>query len=321
MPRQATANREDFAKYTKNGTIKIIIGSSAFPQNADQPPQKAHVFHIYRDLLTSTSPYFRDKLNTADNDPQARPQPQPHPHRAHVANDNGPLFVPQDTPEVTEPDVLREPTLDLIPFTWFINWIYNKSLNPLVRDPVVTVDTYLMAHELGSERFRNDIVDALRSHHARRPDDQLGLRALLKLADRMPPENKANEGKNKLLEFLVAQMTYKVITRGWEAGGFAGNGLVKQLFGRHREVVMWHCDALWEMLGESGVSEAMGCLGRDERVVKMEANGHLDEDEDRKMNVKRPALCLPCNPAEKEGCAFHEHKSRESRCGNAMLID
>lgn len=326
MPRQTTTNREDFAKYTKNGTIKLIIG----PIQANATPSKDQIFHLYRDLLSALSPYFAAKLtadhNNANNGPATPGLP----------NDNGPLFVPDQRPGGNDGEIttLLEPNLPLAAFNWFINWMYNKPLSPLVRDHALTVDTYLLAQTLMAERFRNDIVDALRRHHANNPDDQLGLRSMLKLADRMPPEDKANEGRNKLLEFLTAQMTYKSIVKTWEGGGFYGNGLVKRLLGGHREVTMWHREGIDAMLEQTGFNAAMQDLAEGVARVKLEGGGSVGDaqDEDVKggiigkngagvVKTKRPVLRLPENPAEKIGCVYHEHKERGSRCGNATVID
>jgi hypothetical protein len=239
------------------------------------------------------------------------------------------MFVPEydDTPD-TEPATLHEPTLPLAPFKQFIEWIYNKPLTALATKHALTAETYLLAHRLQCEAFRNDIVDAVRAFHAANPDEQLGLRSMVKLATAMPPDNPANEGKVKLLEFLAAQMTYKVIVRGWEDGGFQGNGLLKRLFESSSKVVMWHLDLLHEFLGQQGFVSAV----RDLRDGGVKAE---DEDEDVKAGVgqgpyltptgkpktKRPSIKMPPNPAEFVGCCFHEHKFPESRCGSALAIE
>ncbi|ETN42561.1 uncharacterized protein HMPREF1541_01718 [Cyphellophora europaea CBS 101466] len=290
-------SREDFAKFTKNGTVKIIIG-------AQNPPTQAQIFHIYRDLLITTSPYFREKLT-------------------HQRNEQG-MFIEDDEDDndpanpALLPSTLREPDFALAPFKQFIEWIYNKPLTPMVGDHALTADTYLLAHTLRSEPFRNDILDAVRHHHARHPDEQLGLRSMVKLARTMPPDDPNHEGKVKLLEFLVAQLTYKILVRGWHDGGFAGNGLLKRLFASSPVVVMWHLDGLHEMLESQGFTgHVQGMYGR----VKEEVDDGATGGEPAKARVKRPNLSLPPNPAEWTGCCFHEHKHRDSKCASAMAID
>ena len=316
--------REDFARYTRSGTVKIIIGAANTP-NTDQ----TNTFHIYRDLLIAVSPYFRAKLEGRVALPAAA---QPN----HASNNgtrvpNSPMFVPREATITIDAEItsLHEPDFPLQPFTQFVNWVYNKPLSSLVKDQNLTTSTYLLAHTLQSERFRNDIVDAVRAYHATHAEAQLGLRCMVKLAKEMNPDDKENGGRNRLLEFLVSQMTYKVVTRGWEAGGFQGNGLVKQLFRTSVTVMIWHCDTLHEMLGQGGTVAAMQSLDRD-RQVKIEGGEDGGDGEDTKVvggqkggevKTRRPSLRLPSNPAEEGGCAWHEHKGKESRCGMAMIVD
>lgn len=215
---------------------------------------------------------------------------------------------------------LREPDLPLAPFKQFIQWLYNHPLTPLASDHALTADTYLLAHTLRSEVFRNDIVDAARRYHAAHPEAPLGLRSMVKLATEIPPDDARNEGRGKLLEFLVAQMTYKIIVRGWEGSGFRGNQLLKRLFASSTTVVMWHLDRLHGMLDDQGFTGAVQAL--DQRKIK-------DEDEEMeegsvfvvKPRTKKSGLSMPPNPATEPGCCFHEHKARDSRCNSAMAID
>jgi hypothetical protein len=312
-------------RYTKNGTIKVVVG----PAN---DPTAQQTFHIYRDLLSTVSPYFHARLSAQPN--------AANPHRG------ADIFIPEhDNDAINPPSTLHEPTLALPPFKQFIEWIYNKPLTTLATKHSLTADTYLLAHTLQSEAFRNDIVDAVRAFHATNPDAQLGLRSMVKLATAMPPEAPPNEGKVKLLEFLVAQMTYKILTRGWDDGGFQGNGLLKRLFESSTKCVLWHLDLLHEFLAQQGFVAAVQAL-RDGAAAAAAAGLPKDEDDEDnksgygpgagaasaagngpyltptgKQKTKRPSIRMPPNPAEIVGCCFHEHKSRDSRCGLAMTIE
>ena len=258
--------------------------------------------------MITLTPYFRDKLT------RARVNGHDNEHAMFVNDDDE---QPPRDQRITE---LREPDIPLAPFKHFIQWLYNHPLTPLASDHALTVDTYLLAHKLDSEIFRNDIVDAARAYHAANPDAPLGIRSMVKLATSFPPDDERNEGKGKLLEFLVAQMTYKIIVRGWAGSGFRGNQLLKRLFATSTTVMMWHLDRLHGMLDEQGFTGAVQTL--DQRRIK-------NEDEQMgegpapaaKPNMKRSGLTMPTNPATQPGCCFHEHKSRHSRCNAAMAID
>lgn len=266
--------------------------------------------------MISLTPYFRDKLtrrpiNGADNE-----------HAMFITDDED--QIPHNH-QITE---LREPNIQLAPFKQFIQWLYNHPLAPLASDHALTADTYLLAHTLRSETFRNDIVDAARAYHAANPDAPLGLRSMVKLANTLSPDDERNEGKSKLLEFLVAQMTYKIIVRGWAGSGFRGNQLLKRLFATSTTVTMWHLDRLHGMLDDQGFTGAVQTLDTDLRSrIKNEDEEMGDGDgwavgaAATKSKVKRSGISLPPNPAAQAGCCFHEHKGRDSRCAAAMAID
>ena len=294
----STSPHPNNSSFTKNSTVCVTVGSH-------NPPTENQVFHIYRDLLASRSPYFRRKLNPNGTD------------------DDHALFVPDDNDPAPQPPItnLREANLPVRPFKQFIQYLYSAPLSTLAADHALTADTYLLAHTLESEGFRNAIVDAVRVHHVTHPTAALGLRSMVTLARTLSPDEPTNEGKCKLLEFLVAQMTYKIIVHGWEGSGFKGNMLLKRLFAASPSVVVWHLERLHGMLDEVGFTGAVMALEGTKVKTEDGAKGAGGAGVDVKPKVKRPSIGLPTNPAAAQGCCFHEHKGKKSTCSAAVAID
>jgi hypothetical protein len=160
---------------------------------------------------------------------------------------------------------------------------------------------------------------------------------MVSLAKAIPLDEPANEGKCRLLEFLVAQMTYKIVVHGWEGSGFRGNQLLKRLFATSPTVVIWHLEKLHGMLEEVGFTGAVvalaeanvaggaGGAGGAKRVKSEDemsgGTGGVGAGLDVKPKVKRPSIGLPTNPATEQGCCFHEHKGKHSSCKVAVTIE
>ncbi len=130
---------------------------------------------------------------------------------------------------------------------------------------------------------------------------------------------------NKLLELLVAQLTYKVLVRGWDA--YKDSASFKNLMKSSIEVAMWHLDWL-HRLHDSRYS-GLGGVGMQRKRFKSERerDGEAEDAEDiffenkRAKKVKLGAKLEGGvdvegweNPAASRGCMFHEHKEMGSLC-------
>ena len=150
--------------------------------------------------------------------------------------------------------------------------------------------------------------------------------AMLRLSEALPPHGERNRGKNQLLELLVAQLTYKVLMRGWMS--YNKSDYFKKLMDSSIEVTMWHLNWIHRLNTAGG-----GNCGFVNVKVKREGERLLDEDGDvkdgvggayapprRRKKVKVKMEDEPVNPCAMGGCMFHSHKEEGSLCKTPDLM-
>ena len=225
------------------------------------------------------------------------------------------MFVRHSTtPKPTTYKPIVIPDVDPAAFNEFHKWLVKDNLK--VTDADLLCKSYLLAHSLRAEGMRNKLVDDVREYFANNKDVRVSLESMGSLSRMLPPHHVADNGQNRLLEFLVWQMTYEIVCRGHEE--FENNAHFQKLLIRQPDVVKWHLKALHEMnpsqvaIRESKMREkkARERVRRDENAglaIKEDEESAESDDGIRSGGRKMVMLHVPENPSKKVGCLFHEH--------------
>lgn len=278
------------SRYTSSPIIRITVGT---------PPRRLR-HNIYTSLLRDKSAFFRAKLAT---------------HNRNTSSASTQTIFISDNEDASDTDketTINLPNIDPDAFQQYVQWLYSKPFD--LSNLHLVVETYLLGHTLNDESFRNDLIDALRSHYTKHPLGKVDLQAMVKLSEALPPHLPENKGRNQLLELLVAQLSYKVLQRGLH--NYQESPHFQRLLDSSIVVVMsylkWN-DRLQESIG--GV-----CRGR-KRVKRENEEESGGEDGGiaggiyaRKKRKVKFAEAGMVNPAAMRGCMFHEHKERGSVC-------
>lgn len=238
--------------------------------------------------------------------------------------DEDDMFVAQDGGErraaPTGYNPLYLPEVDPLAFLEFHKWLLKDDLK--VDDADLLVKTYLLAHQFRAEGFRNALLDDVRDFFASHRSTRVNLDSMLDLATLLEPGHVPHRGKNRLLEFLVWQLTFEIIMRGWEH--YENNDTFHNLLQASPIIVKWHLKALHEMNPSAAAIKMRKKKAQKERAREDAAAGrrikrptdtsdeeYVDEDKKEPGGKKKPRLSAPFkwpeNPSEKVGCVFHEH--------------
>ncbi len=242
-------------------------------------------------------------------------------------DENG-MFVAQDGGERRPPppgyNPIYLPDVDPRAFLEFHKWLLKDDLK--VDDAGLLVKTYLLAHHFRAEGFRNKLLDDVREFFANNRNTRVNLDSMLELANGLDPERARHRGQNRLLEFLVWQLTFEIVMRGYEH--YENNAAFHQLLRTSGKVMKWHLKALWELNPSQAALVAKKKRQKRERArddevghgggrgIKRDADTSDDEDEKPPLPGKKKRTLVPyiapAKPSENIGCVFHEHvDSRE----------
>ena len=278
---------------------------------------------IFANLLSAKSGFFYDQI-------KAQPFPVDDNSDEDPDTDDA-MFVAEDRSNRRDRpkrkpapsyDPIRLPDTDLQAFEEFHKWLLKDTLK--VSDSSLLVRSYLLAHTLRAEGMRNTLLDDVRDYFATNRGVRVNLDCMVQLAEKLRPHAVPNNGQNRLLEYLVEQLTYEIVMRGWEK--YKDEPAVERLLAKSIMIVKWHLNALHSMNPsqaavrarknrekkekERARNDAAAMLGAG-RGVKRQADD--SEDSEEKMPARKMVkLNVPENPSEKLGCCFHEHlDSRE----------
>jgi hypothetical protein len=133
---------------------------------------------------------------------------------------------------------------------------------------------------------------------------------MVKLSEALPPHIPENKGRNQLLELLVAQISYKVLQRGWS--NYRESPHFRRLMETSGCVVMSHLEWTHKLL-ESEMTGVCRASGR-KRVKREDEDGVVEDGYGGSKKKKAKWSGEMRNPAAEKGCMFHEHKERGSVC-------